>query len=144
MVTGDALLIAKEVAKRLGMHRNILTPARLNGDRAIVDKAIDHKFFQNDKMYQDAVDKFKSGDAEYKSKLETIVHCIGRCDGFAQVVPEDKYRVVELLQMDGHMVGMTGDGVNDAPGLANARVVRSVYQITRVGVFADVFTAATV
>lgn len=43
-------------------------------------------------------------------------------DGFAEVLPEDKHLIVRLLQQAGHSVGMTGDGVNDAPALAQAEL----------------------
>jgi H+-transporting ATPase len=88
MVTGDALAIARETAKTLGMGANILDGAVL-------------------------------GDAETK-ETAALAKSIEDADGFAQVFPEHKFHIVDVLQKHGHIVGMTGDGVNDAPALKKA------------------------
>lgn len=55
-----------------------------------------------------------------------------RCDIFAGVFPEDKFHLVKALQAQGHVVGMTGDGVNDAPALRQAEVGIAVSSATDV------------
>lgn len=47
---------------------------------------------------------------------------VEKADGFAEVFPEHKYQVVEMLQQRGHLTAMTGDGVNDAPSLKKQTV----------------------
>lgn len=54
------------------------------------------------------------------------------CDGIAEIYPEDKYWVVKLIQSQGKMVGMTGDGVNDAPALKQAELGIAVSNSTDV------------
>jgi H+-transporting ATPase len=88
MVTGDALAIAQETAKTLGMGTNILDAAGL-------------------------------GDVKREETAATA-ESIDDADGFAQVFPEHKFHIVDVLQKRGHIVGMTGDGVNDAPALKKA------------------------
>ena len=88
MVTGDALAIARETAKALGMGTNILDGATL-------------------------------GDSKTE-ETAAMAKTIEEADGFAQVFPEHKFHIVDVLQKHGHSVGMTGDGVNDAPALKKA------------------------
>jgi H+-transporting ATPase len=88
MVTGDALAIAQETAKTLGMGSDILDASGL-GDVKRQETAATGESTEN-------------------------------ADGFAQVFPEHKFHIVDVLQKRGHIVGMTGDGVNDAPALKKA------------------------
>ena len=97
MVTGDQILIAKETARRLDMSDDILAAQGL--------------------PMLDPVTKQKPQNLslEYGRHIEDA-------DGFAEVYPEHKYLIVECLRELGHKVGMTGDGVNDAPALQRADV----------------------
>jgi H+-transporting ATPase len=60
------------------------------------------------------------------------IDLLAGADGFAEVYPEDKYIVVQHLQAAGHVTGMTGDGVNDAPALRQAEVGIAVSSATDV------------
>ncbi len=91
MVTGDNVAIARQISSKLGMGTNIHT-----ADELFPTETDTHGF---------------------SSKVAEQVE---ESDGFAQVFPEHKFHIVEALQARGHIVGMTGDGVNDAPALKKA------------------------
>jgi H+-transporting ATPase len=84
----------------------------VTGDHAAIAKEISKKvgLHTNIRTASDFLDKT---DKVAKKTVE-------EADGFAQVFPEHKYHIVELLQDKDHIVGMTGDGVNDAPALKKA------------------------
>ncbi|CAN1174700.1 ATPase 7, plasma membrane-type [Linum perenne] len=93
MITGDQLAIAKETGRRLGMGTNMYPSSSLLGE----GKSTGFESLPVDELIENA-------------------------DGFAGVFPEHKYEIVKKLQAKRHVVGMTGDGVNDAPALKVADI----------------------
>lgn len=70
-------------------------------------------------MGADILDASSLGDVK-QQETAAAAKSIEQADGFAQVFPEHKFHIVDVLQKHGHIVGMTGDGVNDAPALKQA------------------------
>jgi len=97
--------------QKLGVQVKMIT-----GDQQIIGKEVAHRLGMN----RTILDATKLNDP--RLSVQVVTECIEKADGFAQVIPEDKYKVVELLQNAGYLVGMTGDGVNDAPALKKANV----------------------
>ncbi len=91
MVTGDNTAIAVQIATQLGLGANIHTA---------------NEFFKT--------------NSENDAISPKVAAAVEAAEGFAQVFPEHKYQIVKALQSRGHIVGMTGDGVNDAPALKQA------------------------
>ncbi len=100
MLTGDAVPVAQEMLKQVGLGPNIVRASELK------------------KLVEEGPEKA----AEIAEKS----------DGYAEVYPEDKYVIVKQLQSKGHVIGMTGDGVNDAPALRQAEVGIAVSNATDV------------
>ncbi len=99
MLTGDALPIAQEIAKQVGLGNVVAAAAQVK--QASPDNGNGGKVAEN-------------------------------ADVFADVYPEDKFVIVKGLQHRGHVVGMTGDGVNDSPALRQAEVGIAVSNATDV------------
>jgi H+-transporting ATPase len=91
MVTGDDVAIGAQISKQLGMGSHLIAAS----DMFTKDMDMDHLSIR-------------------------VEECVDRADGFGRVFPEHKYGIVRALQHRGHIVAMTGDGVNDAPALKQA------------------------
>jgi H+-transporting ATPase len=99
-------------------------PMMLTGDNIAIAREIARQVSIGDKIIR--MEEFRKMDEARQAKM------IGEIDGFAEIYPEDKYWIVKLLQSGGHLVGMTGDGVNDAPALKQAEMGIAVSSATDV------------
>lgn len=94
-------------ARNMGVHVKMVT-----GDQVAIAKETAKKLG----MGTNILDAAGFGNVKHH-ETGALAESMETADGFAQVFPEHKFHIVDVLQQRGHIVGMTGDGVNDAPAL---------------------------
>merc|ERR1719399_2006991 len=100
-----------ESALDMGVEVKMIT-----GDHLTIAKETSRRLGMGTNIYTtEMITDTSKSEAQLMELAETA-------DGFAQVFPEHKFQIVELIQKAGHLTGMTGDGVNDAPALKKADV----------------------
>jgi H+-transporting ATPase len=97
-------------ARQMGVSVKMVT-----GDQAAIARETARQLG----MGTNILDASGLGDTKHHESAQSA-EAIEKADGFAQVFPEHKFHIVDVLQQRGHIVGMTGDGVNDAPALKKA------------------------
>ena len=104
MITGDHPLTALEIARQLGIVNGNAPAAVLDGGDGALSKLV------------------LTGAELEKLSFDELKDLVEEISVFARVSPEHKLRIVQALQERGHIVSMTGDGVNDAPALRRADI----------------------
>jgi H+-transporting ATPase len=99
-----------DTARNMGLMVKMVT-----GDQVAIAKEIGRQLELGTNIMDASV-----FDETKQHQAGQLADAIEQADGFAQVFPEHKYHIVDVLQQRGHIVGMTGDGVNDAPALKKA------------------------
>jgi len=112
-------------AKLIGELKNLgVSPKMLTGDSLPIAKQVGKEVGIGENIVR--FGELQGTSAKDRAKL------VDAANGFAEIYPEDKYTIVKGLQAAGHVVGMTGDGVNDAPALKQAEVGIAVSNATDV------------
>jgi H+-transporting ATPase len=101
-----------ETAHAMGVNVKMVT-----GDQVAIGRETARQLGLGTNILDAAI--FQDTPAHQQSSLANTIES---ADGFGQVFPEHKFHIVDILQQMGHIVGMTGDGVNDAPALKRADV----------------------